>query len=302
MNTGKLVVSLFDGEAKPLAAAEPLITLRDGFGRQVHRDFHKRPNVEFTIPIAENAADRYSVVAWVPNCRQAGFTPLQVRAGVDDSLDLMLVPNRCHFNFANANWDTLLAKRPALTGFLQRTDNASINPRDFLENLIEQRPATAASVLNICATLLSVPLPNGTALDYLRDLDWSDIRNDRFFAYADEALLQLLQRNNTFKEEQLPGVFHPDATHSYKQTIYGEANVQVTFMTKINKNISGKVFFKVDVDIDYFADAGAHALLEIIPNTFFGTMTDPLQVYILRWIAAKRRRETLDPCFVVVPD
>jgi hypothetical protein len=49
----------------------------------------------------------------------------------------------------------------------------------------------------------------------------------------------------------------------------------------------------MEPDIDYFKDIGAHALLEVVPNTVGklagqSGLTDPKQVYVLRWIAGRR--------------
>jgi hypothetical protein len=40
----------------------------------------------------------------------------------------------------------------------------------------------------------------------------------------------------------------------------------------------------VEPDIDYYQDPAAHALLEVIPNAITKSLTDPAQVYVLRWI------------------
>jgi hypothetical protein len=44
---------------------------------------------------------------------------------------------------------------------------------------------------------------------------------------------------------------------------------------------------KVEPDIDYFQDLGAHTLLEVIPNSITHGLTDPKRVYVLRWIAGR---------------
>jgi hypothetical protein len=44
---------------------------------------------------------------------------------------------------------------------------------------------------------------------------------------------------------------------------------------------------KVEPDIDYFQDLGAHTLLEVIPNSITHGLTDPKKVYVLRWLAGR---------------
>jgi hypothetical protein len=44
----------------------------------------------------------------------------------------------------------------------------------------------------------------------------------------------------------------------------------------------------LEPDIDYFKDLAAHALLEVVPNAVTNSLTDPAQVYVLRWMAGRR--------------
>jgi hypothetical protein len=50
---------------------------------------------------------------------------------------------------------------------------------------------------------------------------------------------------------------------------------------------TGTNWVMVEPDIDYYQDLGAHALLEVIPNAITKSLTDPAQVYVLRWIDGK---------------
>jgi len=40
--------------------------------------------------------------------------------------------------------------------------------------------------------------------------------------------------------------------------------------------------------VSYFLKPSAHAILEVIPNTVTGGLTNPKDVYLLRWIAGQR--------------
>jgi hypothetical protein len=44
----------------------------------------------------------------------------------------------------------------------------------------------------------------------------------------------------------------------------------------------------VEPDIDYYKDPLAHAIFEIMTNAVTHSLTDPRQVYMLRWIAGRR--------------
>jgi hypothetical protein len=44
----------------------------------------------------------------------------------------------------------------------------------------------------------------------------------------------------------------------------------------------------VEPDIDYYEDAAAHILFEVLPNELTHSLTDPCEVYVLRWIAGQQ--------------
>jgi hypothetical protein len=134
-------------------------------------------------------------------------------------------------------------------------------------------------------------LPSKTPLDYFKEILWDEsLAQDRFFGYADASLVDQIRTaavQGEFAPEPSPGLFHPDATSSFKQIQFGEANVQLTFHENDTKKIDGVQCIKVEPDIDDFQDLGAHALLEVIPNAITHGLTDPKKVYVLRWIAGK---------------
>jgi hypothetical protein len=71
------------------------------------------------------------------------------------------------------------------------------------------------------------------------------------------------------------------------------ANVQLTFhgrdtATFQDENHNPVQCLKIEPDIDYYKDLGAHGLLEVIPNAVTHSLTDPMVVYMLRWMAARR--------------
>jgi hypothetical protein len=136
-----------------------------------------------------------------------------------------------------------------------------------------------------------IRLPVGNPLDYLRQLKWDDsFAQDRFFAYCHPKLLEQVRiaaAQGEFAPETDSAFFHPGATASWKQIQFGEANVQLTFHESDTKVIGGLQCIAVEPDIDYFKDLGAHALLEVFPNAFTHGLTNPEEVYVLRWIAGR---------------
>jgi hypothetical protein len=108
----------------------------------------------------------------------------------------------------------------------------------------------------------SIQLPSKTPLDYFKSILWDEsLAQDRFFGYADKNIVDQVRRaamEGEFAPEPSPGLFHPDATSSYKQIQFGEANVQLTFHENDTKKIDGVNCIKVEPDIDYYKDLGAH--------------------------------------------
>ena len=43
----------------------------------------------------------------------------------------------------------------------------------------------------------------------------------------------------------------------------------------------------VEPEIHYYQDLGAHAIFEVIPNALTHSLTDPAEVYVIRWIAGQ---------------
>ena len=137
----------------------------------------------------------------------------------------------------------------------------------------------------------AIQLPSKTPLDYFKEILWDEsLAQDRFFGYADRELVNQVRRaaaGGEFAPEPGPGLFHPAATSSFKQIQFGEANIQLTFYEAGTKKIDSVQCIKVEPDIDYFQDEAAHTILEVIPNAITHGLTNPKNVYVLRWIAGK---------------
>src|ERR1019366_7657305 len=137
--------------------------------------------------------------------------------------------------------------------------------RAHYDNLRQNKPPTLASLLNLVTAMKTIQLPSKTPLDYFKEILCDEsLAQDRFFGYADKFLVDQVRRaamEGEFAPEPNPGLFHPDATSSFKQIQFGEANVQLTFHEKDTKTIAGVPCLKVEPDIDYFKDLGAHTLL-----------------------------------------
>ena len=238
------------------------------------------------------------MIAFADNYVQAGFTPVQVSSSAVQIVDLMLLPKPGNFNFAGASWASLRQKHPEVLSILSHGAASDQAAQARYEELMEEKQPSLACFWNLMTALAGIHLPQGTPVNYLKELIWQDMpgdelfapAQDRFYAWADKKLVDQVTtaaQQGELAPEINPSFFHKGATSRYKQIQFGEANVQLTFHEKNVRNIDGVNCVAVEPDIDYFKDLGAHALLEVLPNFLSGGLTDPKIVYVLRWIAGR---------------
>lgn len=217
-----------------------------------------------------------------------GFTPVTLSDQYLKTLDIMLIPDKPGFSFVDARWDPARVLYPFLGSDV---DNATGAAR--YDNLLDQTPKSLACLLNISEAMSQIALSQGTPLDYIKQLRWDAPyapAQDRFYAWCDSRLIDQVKNAaaaGEFAVENNPGLFHPGATSSWKQIQFGEANVQLTFHENDTMIIGGVDCVMVEPDIDYYQDLAAHALLEVIANALTHSLTDPTEVYVLRWIAGR---------------
>ncbi len=292
-SNGNLMVNVFDGTRQPIAmGVELLVRVRDGNQNELVSDLYKTPNLFFRdLPFYNNFGDNYTVVVSADKYVQAGFTPIKIAPNTTQSIDIILVPQAGTFNFRDALWPVLQQKHPAFATLLAHgaDDDAAAQAR--YTDLMENRPASLASFFNLATAMSAINLPVGCPLDYIKEVIWDDsFAQDRFFGWADPKLIaqvRLATQQGEFAPEPDPWLFHKGASSSWKQVQFGEANVQLTFHEGEKRNIDGVDCVKIEPDIDYYKDLGAHFLLEVVINGVSHTLTDPKQVYVLRWMAGR---------------
>lgn len=290
--TGSIALNVYDGTRKLLSSGPRLlVTIIDGNQQKRFSRHKKGPSLLFRLPFFNNFGDNYTVIVSAKGFQQAGFHPVHISTSVIQSVDLLLLPKPSRYNFADAQWGNLKNQNPKLVELLSSGAASEVAAKKRYSELTTQKPDSLAALLNIITAMKEIHLPAGGPMDYLRQLIWDEtLAQDRFFAWAEETLLaqvKLAASHGLFKPEHGAAVFHPGATSSYKQVQFGEANVQITFHEEERRRISGVQCLKVELDIDYFKDLGAHTLLEVIPNLFSQGKTDPKTVYVLRWIAGR---------------
>jgi hypothetical protein len=292
-NTGKLMVNIFDGTQQPIAAdVRMLVRVRDGNQKEQLNGFYKAPSLFFDeLPFYNNFGDNYAVVVSANGYVQAGYTPIKIAPNTTQKIDLMLMPANGSFNFHDALWPALQQNYPAFAKLLAHGAASDAAAQTRYSDLMEKRPASLACFFNLATAMSAINLPVGNPLDYIKEVVWDDsFASDRFFGWTDPKIIdqiKLATQQGEFAPEVDPGLFHDDATSSWKQIQFGEANVQLTFHETDKKKIDGLSCVKIEPDIDYYKDLGAHFLLEVLVNTASHSLTDPKQVYVLRWIAGR---------------
>jgi hypothetical protein len=298
----KMLLRIFDGSRKLFsAAADFLVTITDGNETQQVRNYFQSSELFFDLPFFDNLGDNYTVVVWAKGYKQAGFTPVLLSDTYQKTLDIMLVPDDPGFSFADAKWDVIAPLYPFL-GTGVDAGAAATRYGDLMENTEE----TLACILNLCEAMSQIVLSQGTPLDYIKQLRWDapfTPAQDRFFAWCDPRLIDQVKIGaaaHQFAVENNPGLFHPGATSSWKQIEFGEANVQLTFHEGDKQTIGDVECIMVEPDIDYFRDLGAHAIFEVIPNAITHSLTNPVEVYVLRWITGQTAGiPEFDPRFAI---
>jgi hypothetical protein len=283
-----MVVSLYDCTREPIQGKDFLIRIFDGFQNLLFDKERTAPTTVFRLPYRDNLQDNCTVLASGDGYVDAGFTPVKLSLKAVAMVDLMLLEDKADFKFQT--WDALKTSNPVISKFIALGSSDAVAEEHY-DNLRQTKPAALASLLNLATAMKAIQLPNKTPLDYFKEILWDEsLAQDRFFGYADKSVVDQVRRaamEGEFAPEPSPGLFHPDATSSFKQIQFGEANVQLTFHENDRKKIGGVDCIKVEPDIDYFKDLGAHTLLEVIPNSVTHGLTDPKKVYVLRWIAGR---------------
>ena len=283
-----MVVTLYDGTRQSIQDKDFLIRIFDSFQNQLFDKERPAPTTVFKLPFHDNLQDNCIVLASGKGYVDAGFSPVKLSPKAVAMVDLMLLEDNADFKFQT--WAALKNSDPMISNFIS-VGSSDAEAKAHYDNVRQTMPPALASLLNLATAMKAIQLPNKTPLDYFKEILWDEsLAQDRFFGYADKSIADQVRRaamEHEFAPEPNPGLFHPDATSSFKQIQFGEANVQVTFHEKDTKKIDGVDCIKVEPDIDYFQDLGAHTLLEVIPNSITHGLTDPKKVYVLRRIAGR---------------
>jgi len=274
-----------------------------------HGRFVNSPDVRFAgLPFFDNLNDRYRVVVSDGHYQDAGLFPVTVKAGAEIGIDLMMVAKNPVYNFAQAGFANLTAIDPKISDIFSadlKGDTAAAAQR--WSGKFETAPVPAC-VLNILTIMANSTLAGGQQiLGFLKQMIWdadgaNKMAQDRFFGWADKTLVDSLQQQPQAGDVRFAPAdasLHPGATRSWKAKQYSEANLQLTFHENDAPPAGQPNLVKVEPDIDYFDDPLAHFFLEVIPNGFAGSLTDPSHVMSLRWMAEHRAGKDFNPLYTI---
>ena len=300
-----LQIRIFDGTRQPFAApASFRVVITDGRG-QLHldRNFPQATILVTGLPSFDGGVDgKYSVVITAQGYQDVGYQPVLVSDRVLTTLDLMLISNNPGFSFVNARWPAAKQAYP----FLSLATEDPVAAQRRYEDLLEAE-LPLACFLNIVEAMSQIVLPQQTPLDYLKLVYWEGTyanaappAQDRFYAWCDKGLVdQVRQATQAGIFVPAPYSLHPGATNSWKQVNFGEANVQLTFHEHA-VHPEHPDWIIVEPDIDYFRNSANHVFLEVLPNIVTHHLTDPIMVYVLRWIAGQTlQTPEFDPLYTV---
>jgi hypothetical protein len=220
---------VFDGTRQPIPQGiQIFLTVFDGAQNQLYRNYVDGPSVQLELPFHNNFADNYSIISFAGGYEQAGFQPVTIGANAPLQLDLMLLPKNATFHFAKARWADILAEKPLVGKIFNSSVTGSAG--DAYAELMEDRPDRLACLLNITTAMQQIALPQNSPLDYFKTFDLPALAPDRIFGYADATLVdqvRLAAKQGEFDTEPaIDLALHGDATSSFKQIQFGEANLQ----------------------------------------------------------------------------
>ena len=300
MTTADIRINVFSGTRVPIPdTTRLLVTARNGENKNVVQRFVNGGAIRLSgLTVRDNFVDRHTFLISAKDHQDAGFTPLTIKPG-SQVLDLMMLRRDAGFTFESF---ADLQGRPELLRFLRgdRPGDAQALYQSLLKN-----PPALACLLNIVTALEQMRLVPSEVADVnpMRSMmALESAHADRIFAWARRTLLAQVKATADRKDAlaklaKAPELLHQGATASYKQTDFGEGNVQLSFHETEKKMVGGVECLLVDIDIDYFKDSGAHVLMEVFPNKLKSlihgknsaqSVTDPRLVYGLRWIAGRR--------------
>lgn len=284
----KFRLRIFDGSRQLFkSSAQFLITITDSSQAQPIRNYFTQNELVVKLPFSNNSNDLVSVTVSTQGYQRAGSS-IKISDSFMANLDLMLIRDNPGFNFVNARWPIARNAYPFLgSGF----DNATAQTR--YSDLIDKTPSSLAAFLNIAEIMSQANLSQGTLLDYIHQLRWDAPfapEPSGFFAWCNVELIDQIKISTdkgNFAVENNPGLFHPGASSSWKETQRTEANIRLTFYEGEITEIDGIQCVLMNAGFDYYQDPAGHLIVDVFPKAIGRSLGDPAHIYALRWAAGR---------------
>jgi hypothetical protein len=302
--SAKATIVLYDGEGQPMTQVlDVLLDVKNN--NDVDRSFWvKGPVIQLDLQFHDGPGDNYIVNAWAKGFRSTGDF-VKANPKVHPTFKFLMIPVPTKVVFPA--WSALKTKNPKAAELLGLDLANEAGAQQRYLDLQKSKPAALACFLNLTAAMDELVVGGQkTPLDYLKEIEWDNtFAQDRFFGYVDKALIPAVvaaAKDGEFAEENDPGLLHPGATLSYKQTQYDYSNVQLTFHENPpdRKTIEGVDCVKFEPDMDLYKDQLDHGLLEVLPNLLTHGLTDPIDIFSLRWLdSADAGEAPFDPGYTL---
>lgn len=301
--TGSLRIHLVDGSHRPLPDDfQTFLRLMDGH-KQVASSFVNGSSAVFSgLPFPDKSMKRLTVFAHARHHRDAILFPVHVAKNVLSDAEVMLVPESGRFCFDSL--DQLEAGHPLIR-------RAIGNSHEF-HAMQESNPRHVATLLNLCAAMETMPLPNPgfpTPLHYDWQPEWNLMSPGQCWAWVDTRLMDSLRGAaglRSFAQQPNPEACHPGiagrvgpATASWKELGLPIANVRFTFHGHDRRTLdladpSGEVrpvdCVMVQAEIDYAGDLVDAGLADAVPAIGSRESSVPELAYQMRWMASRQER------------
>jgi hypothetical protein len=306
--TGSLRIQLVDGSRRPLPDDfQTFLRVMEGH-KPVASSFVNGSSTVFSgLPFSETGLKRYTVFAHARDHRDALLFPVRVAKNVLVDAAVMLVPESGRFRFDSL--DMLETAHPLIRRVLGRGCE--------YHSMQQSNPRHVATLLNLCAAMESMPLPDPgfpTPLHYDWQPEWDLMSPSQFWAWVDVRLMDSLRTAgclHSFAQLPNPEACHPGipgrvgpATASWKEIRWPVANVRFSFHGHDRRTLdlvdpagdSRSVdCVMVEAEIDYAGDLVSAGFADVLPCAAGRETSVPELAYQLRWMAARQGLPVFNP-------
>ncbi|HEV3330898.1 MAG TPA: hypothetical protein VG096_07955 [Bryobacteraceae bacterium] len=301
--TGSLRIHLADGSRQPLPDDfQTFLRMVEGH-KPVASAFVNGSSAVFPgLPFSDNGRQRYTVFAHARYHRDALLFPVHLAKNVLVDAALMLVPENGRFRFDSLGM--MESGHPLIRRVLGRGSE--------YHSMQESNPRHVATLLNLCAAMENMPLPDPdfrTPLHFDWQPEWDLTSPGRFWAWVDVRLMESLRTAgcfHSFAQQANPEASNPGiagrvgpATASWKEIRFPVGNVRFSFHGHDRRTLdlvdpTGETravdCVMVEAEIDYAGDLVNVGLADVLPSNGGRETSVPELAYQLRWMAARQER------------